>query len=203
MTVAENNSAPQSRGEPLYLRRPLGSGGAPATIANRGTTPAWRTVSITGVPKSELPAESNGYTVSRTVYRPDGSPADLRKVRQTDLFIVVIKGKRTDASRAARTLVVDLLPAGFEIENANAGGQSSWNFDWLKGLTEAAYTERRDDRYIAALDLRENAAEFTLAYVVRAVTPGDFTYPALVVEDMYEPETTGRTAISKLAVQPR
>jgi len=192
MTVAENNSAPQSRGEPLYLRRPLGSGRAPATIANRGTTP-----------KSELPAESNGYTVSRTVYRPDGSPADLRKVRQTDLFIVVIKGKRTDASRAARTLVVDLLPAGFEIENANAGGQSSWNFDWLKGLTEAAYTERRDDRYIAALDLRENAAEFTLAYVVRAVTPGDFTYPALVVEDMYEPETTGRTAIGKLAVQPR
>ena len=92
------------------------------------------------MPKSELPAESNGYTVSRTVYRPDGSPADLRKVRQTDLFIVVIKGKRTDASRAARTLVVDLLPAGFEIENANAGGQSSWNFDWLKGLIKSLQT---------------------------------------------------------------
>ena len=203
MTVAENNAAPQSRGEPLYLRRPLGGGGAPATIVNRGTSAIWRTVSITGVPKSDLPAESKGYTVSRTVYRPDGSTPDLKKVRQTDLFVVVIKGKRTDASRAARTLVVDLLPAGFEIENANAGGQSSWNFGWLKGLTEAAYTEQRDDRYIAALDLGENAAEFTLAYVVRAVTPGEFAYPALVVEDMYEPETTGRTAIGKLSVQPR
>ena len=39
-----------------------------------------------------------------------------------------------------------------------------------------------------------------LAYLVRAVTPGEFTYPALVAEDMYEPETAGRTAIGKLTV---
>ena len=45
---------------------------------------------------------------------------------------------------------------------------------------------------------RNGTPEFTLAYVVRAVTPGEFKYPALVVEDMYEPETTGRTAIGKL-----
>jgi uncharacterized protein YfaS (alpha-2-macroglobulin family) len=203
MNVAEGNATPQTRNEPLYLRRMLGSGTAPATIANRGTGPAWRTVSITGVPKSDLPAESKGYAVSRNIYRPDGSPADLKKVRQTDLFVVVIKGKRTDAARQARTLVVDLSPAGFEIENANAGGQSSWNFDWLKGLTETAYAEQRDDRYIAALDLAANTNEFTLAYVVRAVTPGEFSYPALVVEDMYEPETTGRTAIGKLSVLAR
>jgi uncharacterized protein YfaS (alpha-2-macroglobulin family) len=203
MTVAEGDAAPQTRAEPLYLRRPLGGGAAPATIANRGTGLAWRTISMTGVPKSDLSAESKGYTVSRTIYRPDGSPADLRKARQTDLFVIVIKGKRTDAARAARTLVVDLLPAGFEIENANAGGQSSWNLGWLKGLSEAAYTEQRDDRYIAALDLGENTAEFMLAYVARAVTPGEYTYPALVVEDMYEPETTGRTAIGKLTVQAR
>jgi len=30
MTVAESDAAPQTRGEPLYLRRPLGSGAAPA-----------------------------------------------------------------------------------------------------------------------------------------------------------------------------
>jgi uncharacterized protein YfaS (alpha-2-macroglobulin family) len=42
-----------------------------------------------------------------------------------------------------------------------------------------------------------------LAYVVRAVTPGEFKYPALDVEDMYEPETNGRTAMGKLVVTPR
>jgi uncharacterized protein YfaS (alpha-2-macroglobulin family) len=202
MTVAEGNAAPQTRDQPLYRRRALGAGAAPMSVANRGTGPAWRTVSITGVPKSELPAESKGYAVSRAIYRADGTAADLKKVRQTDLFVVVIKGKRSDASRAARTLVVDLLPAGLEIESATPTSQSG-NFAWLKDLTDAAYTEQRDDRYVAALDLGENTADFTLAYVVRAVTPGDFTYPALVVEDMYEPETTGRTAMGKLTVQPR
>jgi uncharacterized protein YfaS (alpha-2-macroglobulin family) len=38
---------------------------------------------------------------------------------------------------------------------------------------------------------------------VRAVTQGEFAYPALVVEDMYEPETIGRTAIGKLTVSAR
>jgi uncharacterized protein YfaS (alpha-2-macroglobulin family) len=202
MTVAEDGAAPQTRDQPLYRRRALGAGAAPVSVANRGTGPAWRTVSITGVPKSELPAESKGYAVSRAIYRADRTAADLKKVRQTDLFVVVIKGKRSDASRAARTLVVDLLPAGFEIESATPTSQSG-NFQWLKDLTDAAYTEQRDDRYVAALDLGENTADFTLAYVVRAVTPGDFTYPALVVEDMYEPETTGRAAMGKLTVQPR
>ena len=65
------------------------------------------------------------------------------------------------------------------------------------------YSEERDDRFVAALDLRGGVKDFTLAYVVRAVTAGEFNYPALVVEDMYEPETTGRTAIGKLTVAPR
>ena len=65
----------------------------------------------------------------------DGTPADLTKARQTDLFVVVIKGKRTDAARAARTLVVDLLPAGFEIETRDPGGADRRpSYSWLKEL---------------------------------------------------------------------
>ena len=45
-------------------------------------------------------------------------------------------------------------------------------YAWLKDLTSASYTEARDDRYIAALDLPEGTSNFTLAYVVRAITPG-------------------------------
>ncbi|HEX3863764.1 MAG TPA: MG2 domain-containing protein [Stellaceae bacterium] len=203
MTVAVGDAAAQKRTEPLYFRRLLGIGATPVSVANRGTGPAWRTVSITGVPKADLPAENSGYTVSRSIFRADGSPADLTKARQTDLFVVVLKAKRTDASRAARALVVDLLPAGFEIQAASAGGDSSGNYSWLKDLTNTAYTEARDDRYVAAIDMPENTADITLAYVVRAVTPGQFKYPALVVEDMYEPETTGRTAMGTLNVQRR
>ena len=204
MTVATGNDAPQSRGDPLYLRRLLGSGAPPTAITNRGDTPAWRAVSITGVPAADLPAESKGYNVSRDIFRPDGTPADLSKVRQTDLFVVLIKGTRSDASQSAQTLVVDLLPAGFEIETATVSkGRATSDYSWLPELTDATYTEQRDDRFIAALDLKNGTRDFTLAYVVRAVTPGEFKYPALVAEDMYEPETTGRTAIGKLTVGAR
>jgi uncharacterized protein YfaS (alpha-2-macroglobulin family) len=204
MTVAIGDGAPATRSEPVYLRRPLGSGGPAQTITNRGGTPAWRSVSLTGVPAADLRAESNGYTVTRNVYRPDGTDADLRKARQTDLFAVVIKGTRSVTSQPVQTLVVDLLPAGFEIETATVSkGRSTTDHSWLPELTEATYTEERDDRFVAALDLKGGVKDFTLAYIVRAVTAGEFTYPALVVEDMYEPETSGRSAIGKLVVAPR
>jgi uncharacterized protein YfaS (alpha-2-macroglobulin family) len=161
-------------------------------------------VSITGVPAADLPAESKGYNVSRDIFRPDGTAADLSKVRQTDLFVILIKGTQSDASQSAQTLVVDLLPAGFEIETATVSkGRSTTDYSWLPELTDATYTEQRDDRFIAALDLKNGTRDFALAYIVRAVTPGEFKYPALVAEDMYEPETTGRTAIGKLTVSAR
>ena len=165
------------------------------------TTAPSKSVSITGVVKAELPAESNGYTVSRQVFYPDGTPADLAKVRQTDLLVVVLKATRKNAGPAARALVVDLLPAGFEVQNTSAPTGDSYS--WLKDVTSPDYSEARDDRYIAALDLSGGTDSFTLAYVARAVTPGEFKYPALEVEDMYEPETYGRTAMGKLVVTPR
>jgi alpha-2-macroglobulin len=204
MTVSRGGDPPETRSEPLYLRRLLGSGGPPVKITNRGDAPAWRSVSITGVPRGDLPAESQGYTVTRQIYRPDGKDGDLSHARQTDLFVVVIKGSRSDASQSAQTLVVDLLPAGFEIETATVSkGRSTTDYSWLPELTEPAYAEERDDRFIAALDLKNGTKDFTLAYVVRAVTVGEFKYPALVVEDMYDPETTGRSAIGKLTVLSR
>ena len=99
--------------------------------------------------------------MTRNVYRPDGNDADLSKARQTDLFVVVIKGTRTDASQSAQTLVVDLLPAGFEIETATVSkGRSTTDYSWLPELTEATYTEQRDDRFVAALDLKDGDQGF-------------------------------------------
>ena len=103
MTLSIGGGAPASRSEPVYLRRILGSSDPDQRVTNRGSTPVWRSVSIIGVPVADLPAESRGYTVTRSVYRPDGTDADLRKARQTDLFVVVIKGTRTDTSQSVQT----------------------------------------------------------------------------------------------------
>ena len=52
------------------------------------------------------------------------------------------------------------------------------------------------------LDLEAgNARKFTLAYLVRAVTPGVYRQPAVYVEDMYQPWQFGRGALGVVKVE--
>jgi hypothetical protein len=39
-----------------------------------------------------------------------------------------------------------------------------------------------------------------LAYIVRAISPGEFHHPAAVVEDMYRPEYRANTASGRLVI---
>ena len=90
-------------------------------------------------------------------------------------------------------LVTDLLPAGFEIDNPGLVSSAELtNFPWL-AQTEAAHLEFRDDRFVAAFnrDQGDDSRDITLAYVVRAVTPGTYAHPAASVEDMYRPQYLG------------
>jgi len=61
--------------------------------------------------------------------------------------------------------------------------------------------EARDDRYIAALDLA-GARPFALAYVARAVTPGEFFLPAPEARDMYRPAVNARGSATRTTIAP-
>ncbi len=102
----------------------------------------------------------------------------------------------------SRVLITDLLPAGFEIDNPSLVDSAQLsNFEWI-GEVEAAHTEFRSDRFVAAFDRSPgDNREITLAYVVRAVTPGTYDHPAANVEDMYRPQFSARTATGRLEVQ--
>ncbi len=63
------------------------------------------------------------------------------------------------------------------------------------------HAEFRDDRFTAAFERRaKDAPVFTVAYVVRAVSPGKYVLPQAYVEDMYRPERFGRTATGSIEV---
>ncbi len=132
--------------------------------------------------------------------------------------MVVLKVKA--AETGGRILLVDRLPAGLEIENpriVDSGDLKS--FSWLKTTLKPQHSEFRDDRFVAAFDFfgksgrrnsdsddddaTEPASEATVAYVVRAVTPGTFVHPAATVEDMYNPERFARTATGRLDVKAK
>ncbi|MCX8999358.1 alpha-2-macroglobulin family protein [Rhizobiaceae bacterium BDR2-2] len=174
----------------------------PLTVENRGGETVYAAVTAVAAPEEPLPAGGQGYTIERSWYTLDGEETDIGAAVQNGRYLVQIT-VTPQSDRAQRILVTDLLPAGFEIDNPRIVGSADLaHFDWLPEV-EAAHTEFRSDRFVAAFDRNEGASdEITLAYVVRAVTPGTYALPAASVEDMYRPESTARTATGMTTVRP-
>jgi len=169
---------------------------------NTGAAPVQVSLGVSGNPMNPEPAESRGYSVERGLYRLDGSAVDpATGIRQNDRLVVVLKVTEAKAE-AARLLLVDRLPAGLEIDNPKL-----LDADALKGLAFAksdvqpVHTEFRDDRFVAAYTREPSQpAVFTVAYAVRAVSPGTYVHPGASVEDMYRPARYGRTGTGSLTV---
>ena len=189
----------------LYRRWAAFSVGAElATVANNGATPLKLVTTLSGAPLTPEPAAANGYELQRQFFTLDGKPADLDKVVQNQRILVVLKITEAEA-KYAKLLVVDRLPAGLEIDNPALFDSGSIEaFDWLKRDIEPVHVEYRDDRFVAAVDRDAGqSAFFSLAYVVRATTPGRYVYPAATAEDMYRPQRFGRTAFGEIEVKAR
>jgi hypothetical protein len=178
------------------------------TFANAGGGPLYRTVSLTGIPASAPGAASNGFSISKRVFRMDGGSAGFGDLRQGERVIVLLEGA-PEGLREHPSVLVDLLPAGLEIEQvlkqedgAGYGPESSDGaFPFLGRLTWTRVAEARDDRFVAAMDLR--GERFAVGYIARAVTPGTFTLPAAQVEDMYRPGLFARTDVGRISIAPR
>ncbi len=192
-------------GTEAFSRRIMpGKGGAESlTVENRGKDPLYQVVTVAGIPDAPLPAEENGFVIRRRVFDLKGVPAALETMKQGESYLVLLEGRATD-KRNHRALLVDLLPAGWEIENAALGqGEPLESFPWLEELTEAEHREARDDRFVAAIDLTAKQNRFRTAYIVRAVTPGSFVLPGSYVEDMYQPDLSARGAAGRVAIAGR
>ncbi|MBV9393678.1 MAG: alpha-2-macroglobulin family protein [Methylobacteriaceae bacterium] len=171
-------------------------------ITNNGQAAVRVALTSVGHPTAQEPATSRGYEVERTYYKLDGKQADPATIKQNDRFVAVLKVTESEAAYA-RLLLVDHLPAGLEIDNPDLfDGGSTDNLSWLKRNVEPTHTEARDDRYVATFDRDgKDKATFTIAYIVRAVTPGRYILPPASIEDMYRPDRFGRTGFGTLVVQ--
>jgi len=200
--VTLGGEAQKARTKPLYRRVTEGELGTGFKVRNSGKDVVWHSASISGIPKEDMPAEQKGFEVSRAFYTLDGKRADLGNIKQSDVLVALIRVRAT-TNRYHQALIVDLLPAGFEIENPRLKGRSVKEMKWLPKLLEPRNVEPRDDRYVAAVDIGGSSRDFYLAYVVRAVTPGTFRLPAVHVEDMYAPSFFGRAAMATVRIAGR
>ena len=63
-----------------------------------------------------------------------------------------------------------------------------------------AHEQLRDDRTEAFTTLLP-AGTYTYSYIARATTPGTFVVPPTRAEEMYAPETFGRTATDRMIIE--
>jgi uncharacterized protein YfaS (alpha-2-macroglobulin family) len=182
------------------------------TFVNRSDASVWRSSAVTGTPNAALPAAANGVTVSKSIWTMSGAPADLANLHQNERVIVQISGTVPEGVHR-RMGIIDLLPAGLEIEQPLKTDDAK-AYAFLGGLKETSMQDARDDRYVAAflIDTVRHFREpdesvqrrqaFKVAYIARAVSVGHFALPAASVEDMYAPAVRARTAMSEVTVNP-
>jgi alpha-2-macroglobulin len=178
-------------------------------IEAAGDRPVYVQLLLNGYSAAAPPAESTQLDIVRTYHTIKGETLDPRRLRTGDLVLVRLDASST--TRVSEALVVDLLPAGLELENQNLA--AAFKIDnltvaerrienWRADL-RLAHEEFRDDRYVAAVDI-DIYQPAVLFYLARAVTPGTFQVPNALVEDMYRPyiRAVGEPFESITVVQP-
>ena len=171
---------------------------SPQSIGNIGDRPVDITLTTLGVPQVAPDPGGYGYAIERSYFTLEGEAVSLGNVASGTRLVTVLRIQPFEKGEA-RLMVNDPLPAGLEIDNPNllrSGDVRS--LDWLDPAN-ARYTEFRSDRFLAAVDWRSDSA-FTLAYMVRAISPGKYHHPAASVEDMYRPQYRAHSATGQLRV---
>lgn len=180
-----SGSAPLQQGTPEAL--------AASAVTNEGKGSLYVQRTLVGYPEQAPARISMGMSVTRSWFNSDGQRFDPTKVKVGDL--VVVRLNVSSESAVPDALLVEMVPAGFELENPALGtsikleelsieGKPAWQSEWNDYLK---HQEFRDDRYTAALDLSAGSNQ-QLVYLMRAVTPGRYQVPPTQVEDMYRPE---------------
>ncbi|GGU59852.1 lipoprotein [Pseudomonas laurentiana] len=163
------------------------------TVQNNGDQTLYQQLTLSGYPQVAPPAGGENLSIRRDYLGMNGQPLDLNGLKSGQLVLVHLAVSASQ--RVPDALVVDLLPAGLELENQNLAqsaasleNASSAVKEWHSAMQNATllHQEFRDDRYVAAVDL-DGYGTTHLLYLARAVTPGVYRVPPPQVESMYRP----------------
>jgi uncharacterized protein YfaS (alpha-2-macroglobulin family) len=180
---------------PLVVSLGTGELGA-LTLANSGTAPLYVTRTVSGVPQT-APASTGDFQFDRTLYQTDGKVIGARALKVGETVVVEVDVWPQHDYQSATALVVDRVPAGLELENLNLVQDSRLaavkfaDVDAEEAMRNQniEHVEFRDDRFVVALRLGKifwhSSDPVKLFYQARVVTPGDFTWPGVHAEDMY------------------
>jgi len=187
---------------------------ADLVMAKKGKGRLYYRVGMTYAPTSlKLGPTDHGFAVDR-VYEAVDKPGDV--TRRADGVWVIKAGARVRVrltmvavNRRYHVALVDKLPAGLETLNPalavtgpvpqdpktkKRGRYWWWNRTWYE------HQNMRDERTEAFTSLLWQGVH-NYTYVTRATTPGNFVVPPAKAEEMYHPETFGRSASDRVIIR--
>ncbi|MFN0253543.1 MAG: alpha-2-macroglobulin family protein [Kofleriaceae bacterium] len=155
-------------------------------------------VGITYAPKqTNLPPLDAGFVVRRS-YAPIDDPADVATLPDGRIKVklgarLLVRVQVTNAAARHAVAINDPLPAGFEavntaLANAERGAPKAMTDDDSRW----GFRALRDNR-AEAFSMQLPAGTHQMSYTVRATTPGTFVAAPTKAEEMYSPETFGRS----------
>jgi hypothetical protein len=182
----------------------LGAGTSHAlAITKDGSGRLYYRVGITYAPRqSALPAVDAGFIVRRT-YTALDNPSDVTQLAdgrwQIKLGARVRVTLQASASAArSQVALVDPLPAGFEPVNEALVTSERTSPSELDSYWN--YRNTRDNR-VEGFQAVFAAGVHQLSYTARATTPGSFVAAPAKAEEMYSPETFGRSESNTVVIQ--
>ncbi len=171
-------------GENIRLtKKQLGAGNISLNTKGSGKLYYWwqaSGISSTG----QFIQEDNYLKVRRQLMDRYGKPLNGNVFRQNDLIVVKITLEKSYNGILDNVVVTDLLPGGWEIENARI--KDLPGMDWIKDETTPISRDVRDDRIHLFTNMGSNKQVFY--YSVRAVTPGNYHIGPLSADAMYNGE---------------
>ncbi len=137
-------------------------------------------------PATSIMPMAEGMSLKVEWLNENGMPIDPATIRQGTVFwghftLRPING----TSSIDETVLEQMLPTGWEIENTRLSGESmpGWSNQWVLGL--AKYTDIRDDRIRWFFDLPGHGQRDFLVKL-NAVSSGNFILPPTVSQAMYD-----------------
>ncbi len=165
------------------------------SVTNTGAEALFVEVAAEGYPTKPLAVREDRMALERTLWSTDGKPVTTRQFKTGEMVVVRLRVQASQPIKDA--LVVERVPAGMEVENLNLSQGVQASSFAVEGVNvgqaliepRIKHSEYRDDRFVAAVDLR--GGKLDLFYLLRVVTPGKYVVPAPFAEDMYRPDIRG------------
>ncbi|MCY3767609.1 MAG: MG2 domain-containing protein [Gemmatimonadetes bacterium] len=165
---------------------------------------AFATLDWDGVPLTDDEGDTSSKLALKVRWlNDDGLPVDPAELSQGENFWGHLRVRNLTVARNVEELaLVQVLPAGWEIDNPRLSARTAPGWTNRLNLNREEYMDARDDRVMWFFDFKGRR---DLDFVVRlsAVTAGSFRLPATVAEAMYDRSYRATAAGKRVVVKQR